>query len=279
MRRQLRDILSAVAIACAAIRAMSRKHLHVTPSVQSLDRGLSILEVVGRSAEPVALKELTAILGIDRSNVFRLANTLRQRRFLAHPEGRREYVLGPSAWRLARGYARGRLVSVCHDYVRALAEKTGETAHLGVREGSHVLFLDHHVAEGQLVTVAGQTGQYLSLYNTAHGKALLVDCDLAELKAIFAGVPLRAATRRTIVSLDRLAAVCDRMRAEGLAIDDRESLEEIRCVAAPVRDQEGRIVASVGISAPTARFPKRRFAIAGRQVSVTAKAIGAALAR
>lgn len=256
---------------------MTRKSVRVTPAVQSLDRGLSILEAVGQSSAPVALKELTALLGIDRSNVFRLANTLRQRRFLAHPEGRREYVLGPSAWRLARGYARSRLIAVCQDHVRGLAEKTGETAHLGVREGSHVLFLDHHVAEGQIVTVAGQTGQYLPLYNTAHGKALLADCDLAELEAIFAGVPLRAATRRTIVSLDRLAAVCRTIRAKGIAIDDRESLEEIRCVAAPVRDQEGRILASVGISAPTTRFPKKRFASAGRQVSATAKAITCAL--
>lgn len=253
--------------------ALPRKSQRVTPAVQSLDRGLSILEAVGHSPEPVTLKELTALLGIDRSNAFRLANTLRQRRFLAHPEGRGEYVLGPSAWRLARGYGRSRLIALCHDHVRALAEKTGETAHLGVREGSHVLFLDHHVAEGQIVTVAGQTGQYLPLYNTAHGKALLADCGLADLKGIFADVPLRAATRRTIGSLDRLAVVCARIRAEGLAIDDRESLDEIRCVAAPVRDQEGRIVASVGISAPTSRFPKKRFATAGRQVSKTAKAI------
>jgi IclR family transcriptional regulator, acetate operon repressor len=238
---------------------------------------LSILEAVGQSPEPVALKDLTTLLGIDRSNVFRLANTLRQRRFLAHPEGRKEYVLGPSAWRLARGYRRSRLIALCHDHVRELAEKTGETAHLGVREGSHVLFLDHHVAEGQMITVAGQTGQYLPLYNTAHGKALLADCALEDLRTIFTAVPLRAATRRTIVSLDRLAAACGRIRSKGIATDDRESLDEIRCVAAPVRDQEGRIVASVGISAPVTRFPTTRFATAGREVSRTASAIAAAL--
>jgi len=55
--------------------------------VQSLDRGLSILEAVGQSAQPVPLKQLTALLGIDRSNAFRLANTLRHRRFLADADG------------------------------------------------------------------------------------------------------------------------------------------------------------------------------------------------
>jgi DNA-binding IclR family transcriptional regulator len=257
---------------------MSRRARRTTPSVQSLDRGLSILEAVGQSQEPVPLKDLTSLLGIDRSNVFRLANTLRERRFLAHPDGRNEYVLGPAAWRLARRYGRSRLIALCHDHIRALAENTGETAHLGVREGSQVLFLDHHVAEGQMVTVAGQTGQYLPLYNSAHGKALLADCQLNDLKTIFANVALRAATRRTIVTLDRLAAECTKIRDQGIAVDDRETLDEIRCVAAPIRDPEGRIIASVGISAPLTRFPRKRFITAGRQVLAVAKAIGVALA-
>jgi IclR family acetate operon transcriptional repressor len=256
---------------------MRTKARRGTPSIQSLDRGLSILEAVARSPDPVPLKNLTAILGIDRSNVYRLANTLRQRRFLSNPDGSKEYVLGPSTWRLARKYGRSRLITLCHDHVRALAEETGETAHLAVREGSQALFLDHHVAEGQVVTVSGQTGEYVPLYNTAHGKALIADCSLPDLKAIFAGVPLRATTKRTIVSLARLADVCARIRAAGIALDDGEFLNEVRCVAAPVRDQDGRIIASVGISAPTTRFPEKRFPTASCKVSEVAGAISASL--
>ena len=66
---------------------MRGKPTHDTPPIQSLDRGLAILEAVAASAEPVPLKQLTDLIGIDRSSVFRLANTLRQRRFLANPEG------------------------------------------------------------------------------------------------------------------------------------------------------------------------------------------------
>ena len=73
-----------------------------TPSIQSLGRGLSILEAVADSSDPVPLKDLTALLGIDRSSVFRLANTLKRRRFLASPFGRKDYILGPSIWRLSR---------------------------------------------------------------------------------------------------------------------------------------------------------------------------------
>ena len=66
---------------------MSRPPVHDTPAIQSLDRGLAILEAVASSPAPVPLKQLTDLIGIDRSSVFRLANTLRQRRFLANPKG------------------------------------------------------------------------------------------------------------------------------------------------------------------------------------------------
>lgn len=259
-------------------RRMNRRSPRATPAVQSLDRGLSILEAVGQSAQPVALKQLSVLLGIDRSNAFRLANTLRQRRFLANPERSKEYVLGPSAWRLANQCGRSRLIALCHDHVRTLAEEAGETAHLAVREGSQALLLDHHVAEGRVVLVSGRTGEYMPLYNTAHGKALLADCDVADLRAILGGVRLEPTARRTIVSLDRLAAACAKVRTDGTAHDDREFLDEVRCVAAPIRDPEGRIVASVGISAPTTRFPRKQFGIASRQVAAAARAIVAALA-
>ena len=81
---------------------MKKRGSRETPSIQSLGRGLSILEAVADSTDPVPLKHLTALLGIDRSSVFRLANTLKRRRFLASPSGRKDYILGPSVWRLSR---------------------------------------------------------------------------------------------------------------------------------------------------------------------------------
>ena len=87
---------------------MRAKATHDTPPIQSLDRGLAILEAVAASSVPVPLKQLTDLIGIDRSSVFRLANTLRQRRFLTNPQGSNDYILGPTAWRLSRRYSRSR---------------------------------------------------------------------------------------------------------------------------------------------------------------------------
>ena len=116
-----------------------RKGALETPPVQSVERALSLLESVARSADPVPLAQLTDVLGIDPSSVFRLANTLKRRGFLANPNGRKHYVLGPAVWRLSREYDWSRmLISICHEAVKALATRTGETAHLAVREGDHL---------------------------------------------------------------------------------------------------------------------------------------------
>jgi IclR family acetate operon transcriptional repressor len=256
---------------------MAKRDATETPSIQSLGRGLSILEAVAESPEPVPLKQLTDLLGIDRSSVFRLANTLRRRRFLANPQGRKDYVLGPSAWRLSRKYGQSTFIPLCHEHLRQLGVKTGETAHLAVREGGQALFIDHHASPDQVVAVSGQTGEFVPLYCTAHGKALIVDFELADLRETFGGAPLAARSRRTITSIDKLAKALALARANGYTADDGEYLEEIRCVAAPIRDQGGTVVASIGISAPATRFPKSRWPVTSRQVMETARAISAAL--
>src|ERR671937_2427051 len=114
---------------------MSRTSVYDTPAIQSLDRGLAILEAVAGSPAPVPLKQLTDLIGIDRSSVFRLANTLRQRRFLANPKGSKDYILGPSAWRLSRRYGRSVLGTFFHHYLQELTATLGETSHFTVREG------------------------------------------------------------------------------------------------------------------------------------------------
>lgn len=257
---------------------MASKGTADTPTIQSLDRGLAILEAVAEASEPVPLKQLTDIIGIDRSSVFRLANTLRARRFLANPTGSKDYILGPMAWRLSRRYKRAVTGTFFHDFLRALGTKLGETTHLAVLEGNQALFIDAYAPSGQMVTVSGQAGEYVPLYCTAHGKALLADMELPELEALLGKMPLHVYTKTTVVSLPKLVKQLASIRETGFATDDGEYAEELRCVAAPIRDARGAIIASVGISAPITRFPKQRELNAARDVVATAKDIGASLA-
>src|SRR4030095_13254547 len=162
---------------------MSGKPTHDTPPIQSLDRGLAILEAVAASSQPVPLKQLTDLIGIDRSSVFRLANTLRQRRFLTHPKGSKDYILGPTAWRLSRRYGRTVLGTFFHHYLQDLSAALGETSHFAVRENVEVFFIDHHIPAGQVVSVAGQTGEFAPLHCTPPGKGLVAALHLPTARA------------------------------------------------------------------------------------------------
>ena len=248
-----------------------------TPSIQSLDRGLVILEAVARSSEPVSLGELTNLLGIDRSSVFRLANTLKRRGFLAYPSGRKDYILGPAIWRLSHEYDWGNmLIKVSHEHLKSLAAQINETAHLAIREGKHALFVAH-AAANNVIAVSGQTGELVPLYCTAHGKALLADLNKNDLSALFGSKTLKAYTDNTIVDIDDLARHCADIRAKGLAGDEGEFQPGIRCVAAPIRADGGAIIGSIGISAPVSRFSEDRFEEWSTHVRETADRIGAKL--
>lgn len=238
-----------------------------------------IVEFVSKSAHPVALAELAELLGIDRSSVFRLANTLKRRGFLAHPSGRKDYILGPALWRLSHHYDWGdMLVKIAHSHLKELAAQTGETAHLAIREGDKALFIDH-VSGNHVIAVSGQVGDLVPLYCTAHGKALLADLNARQLRALFLVEPLKAYTARTIVSLDALADECARVKALGYARDDGEYQEGLRCVAGPIRDQDGTIIGSIGISAPANRVPDHRYDVCSWQVVAITRAISESLGR
>ncbi|MBN1676227.1 MAG: IclR family transcriptional regulator [Kiritimatiellae bacterium] len=248
-----------------------------TPPIQSLDRGLALLEAVGGAGRSVSLPELTRVLGIDRSSVFRLANTLRRRGFLAHPGGSRDYVLGSAIVRLGAALPwRSTLVQIAGPPLRRLAEETGETAHLAIRDGGRALFIGHH-RTSQPVGVDGRSGYDELLHCTAIGKALLADFDRSQLVALLGAGPLATPTSHSIASIDTLAKECERTRRLGYASDDQETHEGVRCIGAPVRDASGSIVASIGISAPVHRFPMRRFKDVGPVVLRAALAVGAEL--
>jgi DNA-binding IclR family transcriptional regulator len=250
----------------------ARREPRDTPAIQSLDRGLLILEAVAKSPDAVSLGPLAAMLGIDRSSAFRLANTLKRRGYLANSSAGRDYILGPSVWRLWRQYDWSKmLVRVAHEHLKALAVETNETAHLAVREGRKALFIDH-VASNHVIAISGQTGEFVPLYCTSHGKALLSDFTEHDLAELFGRKPLKAYTKNTAPSIEALAKECETIRTRGFATDEAEYMEGVCCIAAPIRNESVAVIASIGISAPAARFPKsRETEYAERVVAVAAK--------
>lgn len=228
-----------------------------TNPIQSLDRGLAILEIVGKARRPVSTAELTPSLGLDRSSVFRLANTLKLRGFLAQLPSK-EYVLGSAVWRLAGSFQWSQgLTQLAREQVAALAADTGETTHLAVREGRLAVFIDHELT-AQPVGVSVGSGRGEPLHCTAVGKALIADFDQQSLRELLGDDPLSAPSKRTIRTIPKLATECQKVQKQGFAVDNEEFHKGVRCLAAPIRDASGQIVAAIGISAPIERLSEAR---------------------
>lgn len=256
---------------------MPAKKLPQAPFIQSLDRGLTILQTVALSKQPVSLGELAELLGVDRSSAFRLAHTLRRRGFLACPANRKDFILGSSMWRLSNHYDwNNMLVRVANQQLKRLATQINETAHIAIREGKNALFIDS-AAANHVLAVAGQAGELVPLYCTAHGKALLADANEQELKTMFGAGSLRRHTKNTITGIQDLAKECALIRKRGYATDDAEYREGLRCIASPIRVENDVIVGSIGISAPMSRFLKDHYRAYSDQVRKVAQDIGALL--
>jgi DNA-binding IclR family transcriptional regulator len=256
---------------------MPTKKAPQAPFIQSLDRGLTILQSIALSDKPVTLGELADLLSIDRSSAFRLAYTLRRRGFLSSPAGRKDYILGAAMWTLSRQYDwSNMLVQVAHQELKKLANQINETAHLAIREGKNSLFIDCAPAN-HVIAVAGRTGELVPLHCTAHGKALLADTDERELRINFGSGPLERFTKNTITDIPSLAKACSLIKKQGFATDEAEHREDLRCLAAPIRVHNNVIVGSIGISAPSSRFLKSQYPEYAQYVCKVANSIGSRL--
>ena len=156
-----------------------------------------------------------------------------------------------------------------------LAERTAETAHLGLRSGDGVLLADH-VFSSQALGVTSAAGAIEPLTCTALGKALICEMSAEKLREKF-GDPLPRYTPKTVVGPDELADQFKRVLSEGVAVDDEEYRDGLCCLASPIRDRRGGIIAAIGISGPADRLEGKRFELAADCVRAAGGDISAAM--
>jgi len=221
--------------------------------VQSLDRGLYLLELLGLAEEPAGLPELSEALGVDRSTVHRLLSTLLWRGYVQQDPGSKRYWLGLKVVELSRlAIDRLSLRSVTKPYLKRLARETGESANLAVMSDGHALCLDHEPCPLALA-VTNDIGMVFVLHATAAGKVLLAAVPEAQQKDLLETEPLSAYTPRTMTDLPTLQMHLQLVQQQGYALDDEERYVGVRCLAGPLRDHRGKVVAAVSISGPTTR--------------------------
>jgi DNA-binding IclR family transcriptional regulator len=231
--------------------------------VQSVDRALTILQVLARAGE-LGVTEIAAELGVHKSTAFRLVATLESHGMVEQHQGRGKYRLGVGLLRLAGATtARLDLVQEARPVCRQLAQDTGETVNLAVLSGSSALYLDQIAGTSALQT-HNWVGQHIPLHATSNGKVLLSGLETAEVERRLGDEhghgsrELPAYTHRTVTSRDELLGQLVTVREQGYAVAADELEVGLTAVAAPVRSAHGDVIASISISGQTFRLPDAR---------------------
>lgn len=221
--------------------------------VQSLDRGLEIMELLAKSSEPVTVTAVGGALGVDKSTAYRLLATLQERGYVEQDRHRR-YQLGFKTIQLGMAELnRQELRQRARPYLEQLVQETGETAHLARWVQRRVIYIDR-VESPNPVSVSTHVGEEVPAHCTATGKALIAFLREDELESYLKEADLKRFTARTITDVDSLRRHLALTRARGYAIDDEELHVGVRCVAAPILGFDGFGIGSVGISGPAHRL-------------------------
>jgi len=235
--------------------------------IQSLARGLKILNRLAEANGTVSITTIASDLQIDKGSASLLLQTLANYGFAEKDPETRQYKLGPALVQLSRSLlTKMPLRETAKPFLLQLVHETGECAHLGVLSQGKVLYIDQ-VESSQTLRVNTEVGFTAPLHCTALGKVLMA-WNAVEMPAEFP-----RSTPRTIVDPKMMQFELDKTRSLGYAIDDEEFNHGVRCVAAPVIDYRGKVIGALGISGPAARIPIDRIPEMAKRVTAVAQAL------
>lgn len=216
----------------------------------SVARAVKVLESL--AAEPSTLSELSRTLNIPKSTLHSIVTTLIAQGWIEDEGG--VLILGQELFRTGVLYGRNRgLVVAFRDIARRVVRQTGETTWLGLLVGRDVLHLAR-VDGTQPLRYVVEEGERLPAHSTALGKIVLAEKQPDELRDIFGSETLPALTSHTITQLSELEEHLHEVHQQGYALDKGEVDADLYCVAAPVRDATGRVIAGVSVAGPSNRF-------------------------
>jgi DNA-binding IclR family transcriptional regulator len=223
----------------------------------SLSTGIGVLEKLASIPNGATVTDLSLDFGLDKGYLHRLLRTLEQLGYVE--QSRDSKIFRPTVKIVAVASVILKNLDVlvaAPPVMRRLLMSSGEAVHLARRIKTGGVYVAQE-RPSQRVSVETEIGSQPELYCTATGKALLAFLDEAEIAELVQD-PFVQHTHRTIANLENLQRDLVSVRSRGYAVDDEERSSGVRCVAAPIFDIMGKVVASIGISGPSSRLPVDR---------------------
>lgn len=244
-----------------------------SPTIQVLERAFSLLDTLAAHADPMTLKQISEQTGLHPSTAHRILNDLTIGRYVDRPQ--------PGTYRLGmRLLELGNLVKGRLDVreaaigpMRDLHKLTHQPVNLSMRQGDEIVYVERAYSERSGMQVVRAIGGRAPLHLTSTGKLFLAHDDPQRVRAYATRTGLAGHTRTSITELPRLERELATVRARGSARDDEELEPGVRCMAAGIYDDQGKLIAGLSISAPADRLEENWL----DKLKSTASAISASL--
>jgi len=241
--------------------------------VQSLTRALALLDTLAEAADGMTLSDVAQIVGLAPSTAHRLLTTLESQRYVRFVSGEGLWQVGVQAFVVGQAFRRSRdVVTLARPQMRHLMEESGETVNLYIEEGGEAVCMAQ-VECRQMMRAISRPGGRVKLHCSGAGKAILAALPASDVARILQTQGLPRVSEKTLDTPKKLKADLDQVRARGYAVDDEEHAVGLRCVAAPILDEEGKPLAALSISGPLARIDDTAIGVMGGLVRRAAAAV------
>lgn len=223
-------------------------------TVQSVERALAIMDALAHEGSPMKLSSLSKQLGLNISTVHRLLNTLMVWGYVEQDPHMGKYRLGIKSFEIGnKALYSLDIRSVAKPYLKKLVDKSNETANLAILVEGEVVYIDQ-VETHNIIKMFARPGTRGPAYCTGSGKALLAALSEYEINRLARDFSFKSYTNKTITNVGDLKKELSLIRKQGYSLDMGEMEEDVRCVAAPIIDHEGKTIAAISLSGPSTRM-------------------------
>lgn len=234
---------------------------------------MSLLDTLAQNRDPVSLKELSRTTALHPSTAHRILNDMVTSRLVDRTDPG-HYRLGMRLLELGNLVkARLSVRDAALEPMRELHKATGQTVNLSVRQGDEIVYIERAYNEFSGMQVVRAIGGRAPLHLTSVGKLFLAADDPKAVRGYATRTGLAGHTRNSITEVARLDRELNLVRQRGYSRDDEELEVGVRCIAAGIRDDSGKLVAGLSLSAPADRLQESWL----RDLSDTAERISRAL--
>ncbi len=245
-----------------------------TNSIQVIERMMSLLDALAASPEAASLKQLAHDTQLHPSTAHRILGAMTNARLVERQE--------PTTYRLGvRLLELGNLVKsrfnireIALPFMQRLHETVGEAVNLGIRHDDEIIYLERTSSGRSLVRVVYLVGGRAPLHLTSVGKLFLATEDAGKIREYAKRTGLPGKTPHSLTTLAALEKELDRIRRHDVAFDNEEAEIGLKCVAAPIRDDEGRLLACLSVSAPTDRHDPEWVTLVKQTANDISRALG-----